>query len=99
MKYLTLIALILSPQALGLEIPGRPELHNLGSFYNPYTVNQGIICQRKFNANHIYCEYVPQNVKLPDLTIHDAQITEGDYESKFVRSVIITMNCQPNQSN
>jgi len=85
MKYLTLIALILAPQALGLEISGRPDLHNLGSFYNPYTVNQGIICQRKFNANHIYCEYVPQNVKLPDLTIHDAQITEGDYESKLLK--------------
>lgn len=89
MKYLTFIALIIASQAFSLEMPGiQTKLHNLGSLYNPYAVERGIICKRKLNANHIYCEYFPHSTNLPVLMIDDAQVQEGDEQSKLLKFAV-----------
>ncbi len=97
MKYLTLIALIIASHAFSLEMPGiQTKLHNLGSLYNPYAVERGVICKRKSNANHIYCEYFPHSTNLPVLMIDDAQVQEGDEQSKLLKFAV-SLSCPSNK--
>lgn len=87
MKIFALLLTFLSTHVMGLELPSQTEM-DLGPF-GPFPkfapVKHEIVCERKPGTDYILCEYVPQSAKSPDLTIHDAEITEGDYESKLLK--------------
>jgi hypothetical protein len=87
MKTFTLLLTFLSAHVMGLEPPSQTEidLGPFGPFPNFTPVKREIVCERKPGTDYIFCEYVPQNVKLPEMSIHDAEITEGDYDSKLLK--------------
>ena len=87
MKYLSLLTLIIVYPTFGLEAPTKTEmdLGPFGPFPTFHPVKREIVCERKPGTDYILCEYIPQNVQLPDLTISNAEITEGDYGTKLLR--------------
>lgn len=87
MKIFVFLLTFVSAQVWSLEPSAITEIQigAFGSFSNLGPVRRGIVCERKPGTDYIYCEYVPQNVKLPELSIHDAEITEGDYDSKLLK--------------
>lgn len=87
MKTFTLLLTFLSAHVIGLEPPSQTEidLGPFGPFPNFTPVKREIVCERKPGTDYIRCEYVPQNVKLPGLSISDAETTESDYGTKLLK--------------
>lgn len=87
MKTFALLLTFLSTQVMGLEPPQQTEmdLGPFGPFPNFAPVKREIVCERKPGTDYITCEYVPQNVKLPGLSISDAETIEGDYGTKLLK--------------
>ncbi len=85
MKYLISIVWFLAISAFSLEVSSKTEIGPFRFLPKFVPVQKEIVCERKPGTDYILCEYVLQSVKLPDLTIHDAEITEGDYESKLLK--------------
>lgn len=87
MKTFALLLTFLSTQVMGLEPPTQTEMDfgPFGPFPNFAPVKREIVCERKPGTDYITCEYVPQNVKLPGLSISDAETIEGDYGTKLLK--------------
>jgi len=94
MKIFVFLLTFVSAQVWSLEPSAITEIQigAFGSFSNLGPVRRGIVCERKPGTDYINCEYVPHSVKLPEMSIYNAEITEGDHESKLLKFKVSLSN-------